>query len=203
MIVERLFSPDRLNEIANHPEVLPWVRGPLPGPLDLTPVVADRRNVALVGAHGAMVFAAVQPGIYEVHTLVEPAGRGRWTVAMAHDALAWMFTRTDAVELLTRCPAGNVAAKALCRHMRAELEFIASAGWFGPDGEPIAADVFVMTIARWVLRAPSLAPAADGDPVARRYAAAAAAIADAGQPDKAARLYNRWARLSQQAPITL
>lgn len=200
-MIERCLDAHRINAIINHPDVLPWVAGPLQGELDISPVLADSKNVALAGEHGAMLFAWIQPCMYEAHTLVLPQGRGRWTLDFVHAALAWMFLQTDATEILTRCPKGNLGAKALVRAIEGDFQFTAPAGWQLHD-RLIPADVYAMSLERWVRLSPALASDEDGDPMHRRHAAAAAAMARCGQMDKALRLYNRWALVTQHHPMS-
>src|SRR5947209_10090690 len=127
--IERHFDAKRLNEIVNHPSVYPWVQGAVTGELDLSDPISDPRNVLLMGEHGGVVFGWHSPGIYEAHTQVLPEGRGAWSVAMVRAALEWMFTRTDAMEIWTRVPHGNLGARALAKAIGGKFEFRMEKGW--------------------------------------------------------------------------
>lgn len=223
MTVTRSYSAGRINEIVNHPEVLPWVRGATRSPLDLTEVVADERNVLLLGEHGGVLFAYQQPAIYEAHTQVLPEGRGWQTVEMVNAALTWMFCRTDAHEILTRCPEGNLGAKALVRAIKGEFQFTAARGWAN-GAAFIPADVYAMTVQSWAKHATGLVERGrwfherleaeytrlgiaeqqhEDDDCHDRYVGAAAEMILGGQPQKAIAFYNRWAALSGYAPLAL
>lgn len=222
-MIERQFTADRLNEIANDASVYPWVCGPLTGPLDLSPVVADRNNFALVGAHGAVLFVRHQGGLYEAHTVVLPSGRGAWAVMLARAVAQWMFCHTDAVELLTRVPKGNLAARALTRAVGSTFEFTNPRGWT-LHGKVVPADIYAMRIQDWMRDAPGLPergvwfhdelekeyarvgktePRHPDDATHDRYVGAAVAMISGGQPHKAVIFYNRWAVMAGYAPIAV
>lgn len=145
----------RLNRIANHPDILPWVQGPHPAPLDFSDAIQDPRNVLLMSQHGGLLFSQLSPGIYEVHTMVLPEGRGEWALMLAKACLHWMFTRTDAMEVVTKCPRGNVAAHALARAAGMREAFDTQPIW--PLREKIVpCKVYSLTIQDWMAAAPGL-----------------------------------------------
>src|SRR6202161_2077340 len=109
--VERHLDAGFLNRIANDPHVRPWI-APGKEPLDLTFHVENRNNVLLAGEHGCCIFLKMLPGVYEVHTQVRREGRGEWTNALTAACAHKMFLQTDAYEIMTRVPAGDIAAKA-------------------------------------------------------------------------------------------
>ena len=223
-MIERVFSAEKLNEIVNDPSVYQWVCGSLEGQyLDLSPAVADRRNVALMGEHGGVIFARHQMGYYEAHTQVLPSGRGAWTLAMVNDALRWMFTTTDAVEIVTRVPKGNYAARALTKAIHGVYEFTSHQGWV-KGGQVISADIFALRIQDWIRTAPHLAERGawfherleqeyhalgvsdqlhPDDESHDRNVGAAVEMFLNGQPHKAVVFYNRWAVMSGYAPIEI
>lgn len=215
-MIERQTSADRINQVINHPSVYPWVRGSLEGELDLSNVISDTRNFALFGEHGGVIFKCLQPGIYEAHTQVVPEGRGSWTIKMVRAALQWMFTRTDALEIVTQVPRGNVAALALTRRVGFVFEFTNPKGWV-KDGKHIESDIYGHRIQDWMRIAPDLCsighhfhdqleekyrqigrdePSHADDVVHDRYVGAAFAMVRGGQPHKAQIFYNRWAALA-------
>ncbi len=213
----------RLNAIVNHPDIYPWVKGFADGPLDLSPVIDGGEAVCLLGEHGGLLFHRLQPGLYEVHTQVVPEGRGEWALNCARACLHWLFTRTDAVEVLTKCPEGNLAAKSLARACGLTKEFTNPVGWV-LDGKPVPADIYSITIQTWMRTASGLAERGAwfhrrleaeferlnvrdlshmDDATHDRYVGAACEMILGGQPDKAAVFYNRWAALATYAPIAI
>lgn len=223
MIIARTFDAAPINAIVNDPSVYPWVCGQHTGPLDLSPVIADRRNVALFGEHGGMLFHCHQPGYYEIHTQVLPAGRGPWALAMAQACFHYMFCSTDAVDLITRCPKGNLGARSLARAVHLEKDFTNPAGWI-MNGVPIAADIYSLGIARWIKMAAGLParghwfherleqeyaqlgaehkPHAD-DETHDRNVGAALGMLLGGQPQKGVVFYNRWAAVADYQQIAI
>jgi hypothetical protein len=222
-MIEQARGAERLNAIANHPAVRPWVSATPEQELDLSVTIADPQNVALVGEHGAMLFAFLQQGLYEAHTMVLPEGRGGWALDFVQDCLKLMFCATGAMELMTRVPKGNLAARALARSIHGVYCFTNPAGW-ARDGKAIPADVFSLTIHDWLRTSPLLEKrgawfhrrleeefAAAGarelahpdDAVHDRYVGAAVEMLFGGQLDKAVIFYNRWASMAGYVPISI
>lgn len=213
----------RINRIVNDPSVYPWVCGRHEGELDLTPVIADPNNVLLMGQHGGVLFIQLQPGLYEAHSQCLEEGRGKWMVSFVTAAIHWMMTRTECFELMTRCPRGNLGARALARAVGGKFEFTNPRGWTR-DGKTIPADIFSITIQDWMRTAPGLverghwfherleaeyrklgrtiAPREDY-PVHDRYLGAACEMFLGNQAPKSCILFNRWARLADYAPIAI
>jgi hypothetical protein len=102
-LVRRTFDAERINTLANDPAVRPFVGGDGESRIDLTEAVANRDNVFLDGEHGAFALSWSAPGVYEVHTLILPEGRGQWAAEFASEMLAYM-TREGATMLWTRVP---------------------------------------------------------------------------------------------------
>lgn len=222
-MIERQTDAHNLNRVANDPSVYPWVKGHAVGRLDLSPIVANPANVLLMGEHGGVLFAQHQPGYYEAHTQVMPAGRGAWTLRMVRAALHWMFTRTDAIEIVTKVPQGNAAALGLVRAIHGVYEFTSPHGWVYQN-DPVPAAVYALRLQDWVKRAPGLVERGawfhhkleaeltqlgktedvhEDDPTHDRYVGAACEMMMGGQPQKAAIFYNRWAVMAGYAPIQL
>lgn len=207
-----------LNQIANDDSVRPWICGQIEGKLDLTALVSDPNNYLLMGEHGGVFYHCLQPGLYEAHTQVLPEGRGRWTVAMVKKSLHWMFTKTDAVELLTRVPEGNTPALALTKRIGGEFEFTRPAGWF-MNGRLVPTDIYSLNIQRWMrdadgleirgrwvdnkikkeLRRQDKTVTFIHDQSHDRYAGAAFDMILSGQIGKGMALYNRWASVAGYA----
>lgn len=147
--VQRTFSAETLNSVVNDPSVYPWVRGDAKGPLDLSQVIADPRNVLLEGEHGSMLFVPTGPGLWELHTQVLPEGRGAWTMGLATSALMYMYTHTDAVEILTRVPKGNLAAASAAKRFGFTPQWEQNDGW-AYEGEVVGITVYSLTLQAWL-----------------------------------------------------
>ncbi len=221
--IKRHRTAQFLNEIVNHPTVFPWVCGRHDGPLDMTPVIRDENNVLLAGRHGALLFIQLQPGLYEVHSQCLPEGRGAWMVSFVQSCVHWIFTRTECFEMMTRCPKGNLGARALARAVGGKFVFTNPRG-YTKGGKTISADIFSITIQDWMKTAPGLVerghwfherleaeykkfgraePPHDDDPVHDRYVGAACEMFLGNQAPKSCILYNRWARMADYAVINI
>lgn len=99
-----------LNEIANEPQVRVWLGGTQP--LDLTETVCNPENFCFLTdeQRGGYIYHKRAPGLYEVHTLALPTGRGRQMLEARSQGLREMFTKTDCVEVVTKVPEGNQGA---------------------------------------------------------------------------------------------
>lgn len=216
-------NADFINRLLNDPSIKPAVRGRERGELDLSAAVPSERVVALEGRHGAMLFHHRQPGLFEMHTMVLPEGRGDWTIAFVRGCLRWMFARTEAIELFSRVPRGNLAALALVRNFHLVYEFSNPRGWF-VDDSPVPAAIYTIHVDAWVRSADGLQErgrwfhdklkselarfgkseaAHPDDEVHDRYVGAACEMAMAGQPLKAVAFYNRFAAMADYRPIRI
>lgn len=219
--VVREFSAERINSIVNDPDVRPWVGGF--GPLDLSATVANPANVLLMGQGGGLMFIQLEPGLYEVHTQFLPDARGQNALTAVLDALRWMFTRTDCVEVVTRVPDGNAAAAALVKRINGELQFHRPNVWQAPTGL-VGVKYYSKTLASWVrdtdslneigdwfheklaavkVASGALAPIHEDDDAHDRYVGAAAEMIVNGQVVKGINFYNRWARFAGYASISV
>lgn len=102
-MLSRSFDAERLNWIVNHPTVRPFVGGNTFEPLDLTHLVADEKNYALLGDHGGFLCTWTAPGTYEVHTFILPEGRGKPAYRLAKEGVSFMAD-IGAEHLWTRVP---------------------------------------------------------------------------------------------------
>ncbi len=224
MLIKRHNTAHSLNEVVNHPSVLPWVKGGFKGDkLDLTPLVENDNNILLMGEHGGVFFVQHQPDLFEVHVSVLPAGRGQWTLNMVNEALQWVFTKTIATEITTRVPKGNLGALALVRSIHGCLQFTLPRGWIFND-KFVPAGVWSLTVQDWQRTAPGLIergqwfhdrleseqkklgnfePNHPPDPIHDRYVGAAVETILAGQTRKGVILYSRWAAMAGYAPISM
>lgn len=222
-MIERVFTAERLNEIVNHPSIYSWIKGSHTGPLDLTAFAANTDNVCLIGEHGSIIFQKHQPGIYEFHTCVLPEGRGQWMTDQWKAVSRWMFTKTDAFELLTKCPDGNIASKAGARYVGCSLMFKTRPIWPTDEGI-VPVDVYSIILQNWIKQTPEMALVGEDyhnrlqaeyrrlgrnealheeDPVHNAYAGATAEMIQNGQVIKAMYFYNRFARMAGYHPINI
>jgi hypothetical protein len=114
--VKRTLHATVFNAIANDPEVRCWLGGD--GPIDLADLLANPLNLAFLAEDemGGFIYCWKAPGLYEVHTLSLPAGRGRALLTARNASLREMFTATDALEIVTMIPDGNSAAAHYAEH---------------------------------------------------------------------------------------
>lgn len=221
--LRRDFDARRLNLVVNDPMVKPYVALPhqMDQEIDLTEVVRDRRNIALMCDHGGLLFHWMEPGIYEVHTQFTHAMRGEPVLDFTEAALSWMFLRTGAMELLTKVPVPNVAAAWLAQKIGGRLEFTRDGAWPTPQGA-VAVKYYALRWPDWIVRAKflaerghefhewltrekasrglGLAPHPD-DSFHDQMVGATVEMFIHGQIDKAVILYNRWARFAGYMPI--
>lgn len=224
--VVRQHSAAFMNSVVNHEEVRPWLGGDPSQPIDLTAHIADPRNYAFAGEHGGIFFQHIVPGVYEAHTQVLPAGRGAWTLEMVLSCLHEMFCGSDAIEILTRVPEGNIGARALVRALGRIVRvtsLMKRDAWM-EAGRARPCEFFSMTIQDWMRCAPELVEAGRllddaldaefrrlkrrrktpmRDEERDRYAGVAYEMMRRGLPMKAALFYNRWASLASYAPIQI
>lgn len=100
--LKRSDSPILVNALANDPDIRPHVGGDPKLPVDLTEALECERNVCLMGEHGGFLGIWCGPGVYEVHTLIRPQGRGPWALEAARSAISIMFDAYGAKHLWTR-----------------------------------------------------------------------------------------------------
>lgn len=212
--ITRTMDATFLNTVANHPDVRPWLGGD--GPLDLTAMLANPANLAGVTAHGGFVAVAVWPGRYEVHSLFLPDGRGTESVRAMRAACDYIFTVSDATELVTKVPSANTAADGLARLAHFAPLATVPMPWTG--GTRTLVGLLSLSIDRWALHSAaawtlggwlhqtfeavkaatgSTLPAhAEDDETHHYMAGAALLLIRAGQTVKGVDLYNRWALLA-------
>lgn len=210
-----------LNTVANHPDVRPWLGGE--GPIDLTGALANPSTIAGVTAHGGFVCLAQGGGRYEVHSLFLP-GRPRGEAVRAmRDAIAYFFAATDGVELVTKVPLENRAARGLALLAGFEPLWTGACTW--RPGDTVATEYLRLSIDRWALRSDqaralgtwlhqafdavkatvgsALEAHSDADDAHDRMAGAAVLMVRAGNAAKAVEFYNRWAAFAGYPGIRL
>ncbi len=132
-----------LNYVLNDPSVFPWVSLGTEGPLDITPVLDNPRNLFLKADHGGFLLIDKGEGVYEIHTQFLPAGRGRGARTAAREAMRYMFTQTDCKMLVTHCPVDNKASAWLA--LSAGMQ---KAGKAFPLGKE--SDMYIITKDEWL-----------------------------------------------------
>lgn len=212
MLVERTFDAKFINAVANSDDCLGGLTVGSMEAIDYTPVVKDMRNVVMVGQHGGFVFHRLLPGLYEVHSQVLKPGRGAWALSAVQESVRYLFTQTEAMELVTRVPEGNNPARSLTLAMGGVAE-----GVLDSPKLTFSWTMYRLTIQDWMQRAPGLvemgewfhhrlhqeyetkgikAPIHDEDEFHNRYVGAAAYMVLGRQPLKGISFYNRWAAMA-------
>lgn len=215
-MIRRTFDPSLLNQVINHPQVRPWM-APGDGPLDVTAVVSNPANFALVTEGGGFILHNQGQGIYEVHSQFLPEHRTNTREAM-RAGFDYMFTRTDCERVVTQVPDNNRAAQCLAKAARFRPMFRREQGLLGPteymglsidewaqDNRSLEADGewFHDQLEQAKKAHGSALPVHDHDPAHERAVGAAVRMVRAGNAAKGVNFYNRWARFAGYAQITL
>lgn len=219
--MKRTLDPRGFNEIANHPDVRPWLGAG--GQLDLAPFVMNPANFSFIGNDGGFVAQKIGDGRYEVHSLFLPSGRGGEAIRCAREGLAFMFCATDCSELVTKCPDGNSAALGLARIGGFQEQFRRERIW-DFAGDMVGVSHQALSLQRWISQDAdcrargewfhekltaakathgSVLPVHDDDEAHDRTVGASVRMVLAGNPRKAVWSYNRWAAFAGYAPISL
>ena len=221
-MIRRTMDAAFLNSVVNHPEVRPWLGGD--APIDLGPALSDARNVALVSDLGGFFMEHREPGLYEVHTQFLPEGRGRHALKCVWEAMRYMFVQTDCTRLLTRIPVGNHRTLAFAAAVGWPKIFERKASCEMPNGSLSDVHYYAFDFDDWRARdktlrgrgqwfhkrlesakaaAGSVLPVHDDDHAHDAAVGASVLMMQAGNANKAAWLYNRWALHAGYAPIRL
>lgn len=222
---KRDFNATRLNRVCNDPSVFPEISVPGQGPMDLTTLVADLRNIALLCDEGGIMAIWREPGIYEIHTQFTERYRGVSAVRTVREMVSWLFLQSPAMELQTQVPAVNQAAHSLVKAISGRLEFERDDVWQLADGLRCRMDYYTLRHADWLYSAWAMGGlAARGEWFHQRLEAAKRAFLAppeghghdaahdvnvgatiemifAGQVDKGLTLYNRWCRFAGFAEV--
>jgi hypothetical protein len=216
----RAFEAARINEIINDPNVHPFIAERGTGPLDMAPLLEDRRNVLLMEERqrGGILFHWLDGGLYEAHTSFLPQARGPTALNFARDAISWMMTHTDCIELVTKVPVFNGAAVAFAVAAGMISDFERPDAWNGPDGVCYVR-YYSLSYQGWMAHAPGNGECGSSlhkileragshvdhgiDLAHECHVGASILTAQAGQLDKAVVFYNRWARRAGYAPVRI
>lgn len=217
--VRRTLEATFVNSVVNHADVIPWV-GCGRESLDLSSIVADPRNVTLVSDHAALIFHRMGDGRFEVHSQCLQEGRGPHFAKAAADAVRYVFAATDCVEIITRVPDGNLGAHAAAKRAGFVPTLRREAAWTSPTGERVGVQFYALGLERWRLTDRALtetgasfhawledlkgvAPEHGDDPDHNAAVGMAATMLRAGNGQKAAHHYERWAVLAGYQPLEL
>jgi hypothetical protein len=223
-MIHRSFDASEINAILNDPSVFEAIKFTgITSPMDVSPIIDNPVNVLLMAEGGGIIFAQMEPGIYEVHTSFLENHRGRHAIRASLAAYRWMFTHTDCMILQTKVPEFNVAAAKFCSIVGAIKEFERKGVWLTESGA-VGMSYWIMKYEDWIRRTSSLMesgrmfhdrleqeferhsakPEVHPDEDCHDlYVGACAETIYAGQPEKAIVLYNRWARFSGYGQISL
>lgn len=224
-LVRRTQDPRLVLPVINHPEVRPWLGA---GDKDISPdvvaLVLNPLNHVLVSQYAAVIFQWLEPGRYEVHSQCVPEGRGPHSQHVAEEVMRYIFTRTDCQEVITRVPDGNLGAVGVCRVVGFGKTFRRPAAWLTPDGQMADVQFYALSMEKWRGRDPVIAeigaefhdwleglkaaggserPVHEADEDHDRAVGASTLMFSAGQAQKGALSYNRWASLAGYGQIAL
>lgn len=213
--MKRTMDADFLNGVANHPDVRPTLGGT--GDIDFSGLLLNSQNFAFQFDHGGFVVVKLEHGVYECHSMFLPEGRGQDVSEAMQESLRYMFTATDCLEIVTKCPDDNRAAFGAARSMGFTKSFRLEKGWPLPDGALGGMDCMRLTLEKWVAKDDLVEPAGNwfherleeltaeiGKPVPKHYdepahnraVGASVLMFQAGNAVKAAAAYNLWARFA-------
>lgn len=219
----RDYNAKRLNRVCNDPSVFPDISVPGQGPMDLSALVNDLRNIALMCDEGGIFAIWREPGIYEIHTQFTERYRGISAVKTVREMVSWLFLQTPAMELQTQVPAYNQGAHALVKAISGRLEFERDGVWQLADGTSCRMDYYTLRYADWLYSPWTMGPLAtrgewfhakleaafagfllapevhEHDPAHDVNLGATVEMIFAGEVEKGLTLYNRWARFAGYA----
>lgn len=215
-------DPGAVNRILNDPGVRPWIADAAEGPIDVSDKVENPNIVFLMGQFGGVMLMRIMIGIWEVHTFVLPEGRNGWSLEMVRSAQHWLFTKTDAYEVLTRIPRTHPAALGLAIKAGMTPEYHRPDG-VKFNGQVVPVDVYKLSIQDWMMKSDQLERRGaefhewmnkeadkhgytdphEPDPEHNRIVGATIEMFMGGQPVKALMAYNRWAWIARHATISL
>ena len=189
-------SPEFFEYIANHPRVHPRIAQHGHGPVVYGSIW--QHCIGFEFDDGGWLLRRLGPHLFEVHTLFLPKARN--TREKAAEALRFMFTHTDAEELVTQVPDDLPHALALAKAMGLVERFHRDGVWERESG-PIGLHYLSLPIQDWILSAEF--PNEDADPIRKQFFGFAMQCTAAGMREKGIYIYNRWAAWTWQTPLKL
>jgi len=179
----------------------------------------NANNVALMSDSGGLLFVMLAPGVYDVHTQFLVSARGAIALRLTREAVRWMMTRSDCVELWTKVPEENKPALGLTRALGGRKEFTSPAfagfsnishyrldylAWSQGDLEARRAGEWFHEMLEAKLAKTGIEEPVHADDPSHNAAVGAVVLGlRHGSVDKSLALYNRWAAISGYAPISL
>jgi hypothetical protein len=130
--IERTYDGARTAAIFDHPNA--------------AALAEDRNNWCFVAEGGAWLFLRLCAGLYEGHAAVVPEYRGEWTREAGIACLWRLFVESDALEVVLRPAADNLAAIAGCRMLGAHREFVTEPRMPGKNDALVSQHVYVLTL---------------------------------------------------------
>src|ERR1044072_4179808 len=85
-----------------------------------------------------------------------PEGRGASAHRAIEESLRYMFTKTDCMEIVTKCPVDNPASLGAARAMGFQRTFHLDFGWPREDGSRGGVDCMRLHISKWMEKDSSL-----------------------------------------------
>lgn len=215
----RTMDPAPFVAIADHPEVRPWL-----GIIDphatinqiIAPIVVNPANYCLLTPQGdgGYILTRLAPGLYASHTLALPSARGRPMLRLMREGFQFMFSATDAVEIVTQIPDGNDNA-ARWSDVAGFRDTFRREKCFHLMGEKVGSRFRSLSWQDWAISSPQCRTAGvtfhdalhehgavdhDIDPVHDALAGASMLCAAQGLVTKGVSLYNRWALTAGYMP---
>lgn len=215
-MIRRTMDGANLTRIANDPEVRPWIGGE--GVMDLGPLLSDPANYGIEADHGGWLLHPILPGVYELHSLFLKEGRGKPFFAAAREMFRFMFAETDCLEIVTKCPDDNPAARMAAatvgfrERFRREDAWAPGVGisyqvfsvddWVARDGECLAqGEAFHDALKAAQITAGSDRPFHPDDEAHDRAVGAATLMIRGGYTAKGVGFYNRFAKFAGYAEV--
>lgn len=217
MTIRRTMDATLFNQVANDPLVRPWLGGGM-DTIDLGPAFQNPAIFAFETKGGGFWLHPLMPGMYELHSLFLPRWRGKPMFEAAREMLRYMFTQTDCLEIVTKCPDDNGGARMAAARVGFRQRFRREDVW--AQGVGVSYQVF--SVDDWFVRDEAClsagrafheileaAKVAAGrgetvhpdDEAHDRAVGAAWLMTDAGQMEKGVSFYNRWSLFAGYATI--
>lgn len=195
-MLKRTLNATVFNEIANRPNVRKHLNFP-DGveKLDLTDIFLNVDNYCLDLEFGGFICLYKEPGVYEIHTILDNTIKPKDYIVYVKEAMDYMFTSTPCELLTSYCDYDNKGAKNLA--LAAGMTMTANG----------ATNLFSIDWSEWFLQTKNFdelgerfhkeLPEDDvnheDDPVHNRMVGVTAATIIAGETEKAVMHYNQWA----------
>lgn len=210
--IERSTDYELIDKFLNDPDIYPWVRDRIVGPIMSRPLVEDPANWFIIGEHGGLFFQAILPGIYEAHVFITKKGRGDWARKALHGAVAMLFTGSEAVEIIGKQPKGFLGSMAFWRMAGGRIDFVVEHPAYLFRKKLLPYTAWSLTIQDWVRTSPLLRARGQqvlaklgelsgidlsGNEAAERTLGAMTEMALTGHFWKALTIYNRYAALAR------